>query len=615
MAPVFSNNATSLLAVAINAAVTTVTVQTGDAAKFPAPTGGDWFPVTVLDGLGNMEIMRCTARSGANLTVVRGQEGTTAQSFSIGARVDLRMTAAALAEFRSMIDGKSAPGHGHIIGDVSGLSGALAGKSDTGHTHAASETASGQFADARMPERLTAHGRQITTDWNTATTVGFYSSARGTDGVLNTPDGPSGTQWWTGIVLSYQGSWTRQIVWRIDALAADTVCYMRTYNSATTTWGAWYRLRTSEAELDARFFQRGEVTASDPDLNTLTTVGSYQLTGGTPTNGPAGVPYANWQLLVFGGNTTRTQVLASYNSERVFFRGGINSGSWTWQSWREVLHPGNNKGSNGVASTAANFTASASQMHKPWILYSAAHTVTLPLAATLGQGAILGPFKCIDPIIGTITRAGSDTIRPHNGIGSLTSITLAQGQELYLVSDGSATWEAYYTKHTVLLAKAEFSTVSQVVLALPPGFRRFVLDMGVNHGGGAGKFLAGQLSTDGGSTWISAGGSYTFDYNNRISGSGYANGQTSNTYMELLTAVSSAQPESFVEIDIINARESAYRTMLYSRMVAADNDAGSAPASNNNAAAWRNASEDNNALRLFPTSGTMNGYYTLRGIG
>ncbi len=136
MAPVFSNNATSLLAVGINSSVTTVTVATGDAAKFPAPTGGDWFPVTIVDGVGNMEIMRCTARSGANLTVVRAQEGTTAQSFSTGARVDLRMTAATLTAFRDMIDGKADDGHGHAIADVTGLQTALDGKSNTDHGHA-----------------------------------------------------------------------------------------------------------------------------------------------------------------------------------------------------------------------------------------------------------------------------------------------------------------------------------------------------------------------------------------------------------------------------------------------------------------------------------------------
>ncbi|MCA1490090.1 hypothetical protein I6F11_04050 [Ensifer sp. NBAIM29] len=96
MAVLLSNNATSTLAASINTSVTTISIQSADAAKFPSPTGGDWFPITVIDSAGNIEIMKCTARSSATLTVTRAQEGTTAKSFASGARVDLRLTAAAV---------------------------------------------------------------------------------------------------------------------------------------------------------------------------------------------------------------------------------------------------------------------------------------------------------------------------------------------------------------------------------------------------------------------------------------------------------------------------------------------------------------------------------------
>jgi len=98
MAVKFSNNATSTLAASINTTVTSISVQSVDAAKFPTLAAGDWFPVTVVDSAGNMEIMRCTARSGATLTVSRAQEGTTAKTFVSGSRVDLRLTTAALSE-------------------------------------------------------------------------------------------------------------------------------------------------------------------------------------------------------------------------------------------------------------------------------------------------------------------------------------------------------------------------------------------------------------------------------------------------------------------------------------------------------------------------------------
>lgn len=96
MAVVLTNNATTLLAAAIAADDTALSVQTADAGKFPAPAAGEWFPLTIVDSAGNMEIVKATARSGAIITIERAQEGTTAKAYAAGARVDLRATVAAL---------------------------------------------------------------------------------------------------------------------------------------------------------------------------------------------------------------------------------------------------------------------------------------------------------------------------------------------------------------------------------------------------------------------------------------------------------------------------------------------------------------------------------------
>lgn len=100
MAVLLANNATSKLASSLTAAATTLSVTTGEGARFPSPTGGDWFPLTLIKASGALEIVRCTARSGDVLTVVRAQEGTAAQPFTAGDRVELRITATAMAEFR-----------------------------------------------------------------------------------------------------------------------------------------------------------------------------------------------------------------------------------------------------------------------------------------------------------------------------------------------------------------------------------------------------------------------------------------------------------------------------------------------------------------------------------
>jgi len=96
MALKLANNASSTLAAAISASDTTLSVASGDAGLFPTLAAGDWFPLTIIDSGGNMEVVRVTARSGAALTVTRAQEGTTAKAFASGTRCDLRLTAAAV---------------------------------------------------------------------------------------------------------------------------------------------------------------------------------------------------------------------------------------------------------------------------------------------------------------------------------------------------------------------------------------------------------------------------------------------------------------------------------------------------------------------------------------
>lgn len=93
----YANNAESTLAVAVTTNTqSTLTVQTGHGARFPSPLNADFFLVTMDDGT-NIEICKCVARSGDVLTVLRGQEGTTAQgSFAAGTRVGLYLTAGTL---------------------------------------------------------------------------------------------------------------------------------------------------------------------------------------------------------------------------------------------------------------------------------------------------------------------------------------------------------------------------------------------------------------------------------------------------------------------------------------------------------------------------------------
>lgn len=75
---------------AISASDTTIVVA--DGSKFPAPAANEFFLVTLeLDT--QIEIVTITARSGNILTVgLRGQEGTSANNFAAGSRVECRVT-------------------------------------------------------------------------------------------------------------------------------------------------------------------------------------------------------------------------------------------------------------------------------------------------------------------------------------------------------------------------------------------------------------------------------------------------------------------------------------------------------------------------------------------
>lgn len=103
----FSNNASTTLAVAINAAATSIVVASGKGALFNAPTGGDYELVTLSDST-NTEVVKVTARSTDTLTVTRAQEGTTAQSFAIGAKVEARVTKGTLEQLRNQGTGTNA---------------------------------------------------------------------------------------------------------------------------------------------------------------------------------------------------------------------------------------------------------------------------------------------------------------------------------------------------------------------------------------------------------------------------------------------------------------------------------------------------------------------------
>jgi hypothetical protein len=110
-------------------------VATGTGALFPNPTGGQYFYMTLANTSGTVEIVKVTARSTDVFTITRGQDNTSAVSWSSGDKVEQRVVAAnfnnlgqldstntwALAQtFTSGITG-------NVTGNVSGSSGSCTG--------------------------------------------------------------------------------------------------------------------------------------------------------------------------------------------------------------------------------------------------------------------------------------------------------------------------------------------------------------------------------------------------------------------------------------------------------------------------------------------------------
>lgn len=112
----FTNNATTTLASGITSTATALTVATGAGALFPSPpaNSGQYFIATIVKA-GNSavyEVIKCTARTTDTFTtIVRAQEGTTAQAWNSGDTVALLVTAGDLGGFVQFDDLQSQSGN------------------------------------------------------------------------------------------------------------------------------------------------------------------------------------------------------------------------------------------------------------------------------------------------------------------------------------------------------------------------------------------------------------------------------------------------------------------------------------------------------------------------
>lgn len=95
MGALATNGAVTTISTSISSTATQIVLAGGTGELFPAAVEGKtWFFGTLYDDNNNVEVVKVTVRSGDTLTVLRGQDGTTARKFDAGDGFDLRPTAA-----------------------------------------------------------------------------------------------------------------------------------------------------------------------------------------------------------------------------------------------------------------------------------------------------------------------------------------------------------------------------------------------------------------------------------------------------------------------------------------------------------------------------------------
>jgi hypothetical protein len=99
-----TNNATTTLAASITSTATTINLLGGTGALFPTLGASDWFWGTLMNSGGSIEVVKVTARSTDALSVLRGQDNTTALAWNPGDKFELRPTAALFNDKLGVVD-------------------------------------------------------------------------------------------------------------------------------------------------------------------------------------------------------------------------------------------------------------------------------------------------------------------------------------------------------------------------------------------------------------------------------------------------------------------------------------------------------------------------------
>ncbi len=234
MAVKFANNAYSTLAASISDSATSITLTTGEGARFPSLTGADYFYATLIDSSNNLEIVKVTARATDVLTVTRAQESTTARAYTSGDRIELRVTAAGLDAIAA---DSSIAGDGlDLTGDTLSLDLKASGGLKITATELELDTATAlswsedQTFEA-ITETVTAKSAGFTPDLSNDGTVYNVTGAV----AVTMPTAEAGKSF-TIIASAPVSSWTGTIKWASATVPSGTGIVIYSFVSDGTNW-------------------------------------------------------------------------------------------------------------------------------------------------------------------------------------------------------------------------------------------------------------------------------------------------------------------------------------------------------------------------------------------
>lgn len=285
MAILFKNNAASTLTYKMTDAQEVMYVA--DASVFPviADGSGDVFKLTLV-GENTLEIVEAFAvynpEGRQGFKIRRAQEGTTAQAWPAGTRVELRITAGALDSFvptavQIAKDNVDAIGVASITNvGFAGVDGKTTQADAKGVVTAKDVAVGGNLADLATARGQLGPAKELgnDVDYNTVTEAGFYliNATGGVNGPLK------GSAVYLHVFYSKKNALTKNLYQIAYAYSTTRErVFVRQYRTASKDWSSWSEILSSASIGDGIRVNNGIISVPEYEGATAYTAGTSGL--------------------------------------------------------------------------------------------------------------------------------------------------------------------------------------------------------------------------------------------------------------------------------------------------------------------------------------------------